>query len=123
MCIMLKVHNAQMTELTMFTIAKVHKVNIRQCAQSATAHCTMRRACKCRFTITVIGLSVLCAIHKEHSLKLFQPNVISVTRCSLFIIHWISSVHCSFAQLKHLYNLNICSRMTLTHTHPCVLTT
>ena len=93
--------------------SQLQKLTQRQCAQSASAHCIIRKACKCRFTITVIALSVLCAIHKEHSLKLFQPNVLPVTRCSLFIIHWIQVFIC---KIKHLHHLNICSRVTLTHT-------
>ena len=120
MCIMLKVHNAQMTELTMFTIAKVHKANVK--TMCTKCNCTLHNAQGMQMSIYNYCYCAQCAVC--NSQRAF-PEVIS-TKCYLsyqvFIIHNSLDFKCSLfiCTIKTLVQLNICSRMTLTHTPLCI---
>ena len=82
---MFKVHNAQMTELTMFRIAKLHKVEIK--TMCTKCNCTLNNARGMQMSIYNY---CYCAQYAVCNSQRAFPEVIS-TKCSpsyqVFIIH------------------------------------
>ena len=114
-CIMFKVHNAQMTELTKLTKDHVHKVqlHIAQCERHANVDLQLlllRSVCCVQFTKSVPW----CYFNQMFS-QLPGVHYSSFIEFQVFI-----STIKTIAQYKYLHNLNICSRVTLTHTPLCI---
>ena len=118
---MLKVHNAQMTELTMFTIAKVHKVNVK--TMCTKCNCTLHNAQGMQMSFYNYCYWAQCVMC--NSQRAF-PEVIS-TKCYLsyqvFIIHHSLDFKCSLfiCTIKTLVQFEyLLTDDTDTHTPLCI---